>query len=223
LIKECVLLPNKSLVFGNGSIAGVDLVKFQPNKKLSCMIKKELDIPDKSFVFLYLGRLARDKGVLDLAKAFSELNATNAYLIFVGFDEGELSSQISHICSKKIHKLRFIGFTKEPYNYLASANVLCLPSYREGFGTVIIEAAAMGVPTIGSNIYGITDAIENNQTGLLHEVRDILGLKVLMDNALRDPLLLRRLSVAARDLAANKFDANLITNEWVEFYRLNLS
>ena len=218
LVKEAVLSPNKSLVFGSGSVAGVDLKKFKSNKRLGNEIRKQLGIPKDGFVYLFLGRLVEDKGVLDLAKAFSEINNSNIYLVFIGPDEAQISAHILNICAQKTKYLRLLGFSKEPYKYLASANVLCLPSYREGFGTVIIEAAAMGIPAIASNIYGITDAIQQNKTGLLHEPKDILGIKIAMESLLHKPLLLNKLKQAAKIRVVDKFDANKITDDWLKFY-----
>jgi glycosyltransferase involved in cell wall biosynthesis len=149
---------------------------------------------------------------------FSEINDLNSYLVFVGSDESKLSARILNICADKIKKIRILGFSKEPYKYLASANVLCLPRYREGFGSVIIEAAAMSVPAIGSNIYGITDAIQPNKTGLLHEPRDILGIKMAMEYLLHKPLLFNKLKKAAKKRAVDKFDANKVTDHWLKFY-----
>ena len=223
LVKESVLPPNKSLVFGSGSVAGVDLKKFKSNKRLGNEIRKQLGIPKDGFVYLFLGRLVEDKGVLDLAKAFSEINNSKIYLVFVGSDEAKLSAHILNICANKTKHIRLLGFSKEPYKYLASANVLCLPSYREGFGTVIIEAAAMGIPTIASNIYGITDAIQPNKTGLLHKPRDILGIKIAMESLLHKPLLLNKLKQAAKRRVTDKFDANKITNDWLKFYSRHVS
>lgn len=218
LVKEAVLSPNKSLVFGSGSVAGVDLKKFKSNKRFGNEIRKQLGIPKDGFVYLFLGRLVEDKGVLDLAKAFSEINNAKIYLVFVGSDEAKLSAHIFNICALKTKYIRIVGFSKKPYKYIASANVLCLPSYREGFGSVIIEAAAMSVPAIASNIYGITDAIEPNKTGLLHEPGDILGIKIAMESLLHKPLLLNKLKKAAKKRAVDKFDANKITDHWLKFY-----
>ena len=218
LIDEGVFSLEKALVFGSGSVAGVDLKKFKSNKRLGGEIRKQLGIPKDAFVYLFLGRLVLDKGILDLAEAFSEINDLNSYLVFVGSDESKLSTRILNICADKIKKIRILGFSKEPYKYLASANVLCLPSYREGFGSVIIEAAAMGVPAIASNIYGITDAIQPNKTGLLHEPRDILGIKMAMESLLHKPLLLNKLKKAAKRRAVDKFDANKVTDHWLKFY-----
>lgn len=218
LVKEAVLSPNKSLVFGSGSVAGVDLKKFKSNKRLGNEIRKQLGIPKDGFVYLFLGRLVEDKGVLDLAKAFSEINNSKIYLVFVGSDETKLSAHILNICAHKTKHIRVLGFSKEPYKYITLANVLCLPSYREGFGSVIIEAAAMGVPAIGSNIYGITDAIQLNKTGLLHEPGDILGIKIAMESLLHKPSLLNKLKQAAKRRVVDKFDANKITDHWLKFY-----
>ncbi len=223
LLKEAVLSPNKSLVFGSGSVAGVDLKKFKSNKRLGNEIRKQLGIPKDGFVYLFLGRLVVDKGILDLAEAFSEINDLNAYLVFVGSDEAKISARVLNICADKIKKIRILGFSKEPYKYLAAANVLCLPSYREGFGAVIIEAAAMGIPAIASNIYGITDAIQPNRTGLLHEPRDILGIKIAMESLLHKPLLLNKLKKAAKRRVVDKFDANKITDDWLKFYSRHVS
>ena len=218
LIKESVLSPDKALVFGSGSVAGVDLKKFKSNKHFGIEMRKQLGIPKDGFVYLFLGRLVEDKGVLDLAKAFSEINNSKIYLVFVGSDEAKLSAHILNICAHKTKHIRVLGFSKEPYKYITLANVLCLPSYREGFGSVIIEAAAMGVPAIGSNIYGITDAIQLNKTGLLHEPGDILGIKIAMESLLHKPLLLNKLKQAAKRRVVDKFDANKITDHWLKFY-----
>lgn len=218
LIKELVLPQNKALVFRNGSVAGVDLKKFKSNKYLGEVTRKQLKIPKDGFVYLFLGRLVIDKGVLDLAAAFSEIKNPKTYLIFVGSDEAKLSAHILNICAHKTQYIRVVGFSNTPYKYLASANVLCLPSYREGFGNVIIEAAAMGVPAIASNIYGVTDAIQPNITGLLHQPRDIEAIKKAMESLLHKPLLLNKLKRAAKRRVVNKFDANKITDDWLKFY-----
>ena len=222
LIEEGVLNENKSLVFGNGSIAGVDLLKFKANKRLRQSTRKDLSLPEDSTVFIYLGRLVKDKGVLDLACAFSEIVSLEAYLLFVGPDEGGFAERIKEICASKIKNVRMIGFTTEPNKYLAAADVLCLPSYREGFGNVIIESAAMGIPAIASNIYGITDALINNQTGLLHEAKDIPGIHSKLEQVLKDPLLVKKLAIAAKQRAVKDFDSKVITDEWLRFYHQNL-
>jgi glycosyltransferase involved in cell wall biosynthesis len=96
--------------------------------------------------------------------------------------------------------------------------VLCLPSYREGFGSVIIEAAACGVPAIGSRIYGITDAINENVTGLMHEAGNISELQIKLEQMATDRNLREKLGKNAYHRAINEFSSELITQAWCDFY-----
>jgi glycosyltransferase involved in cell wall biosynthesis len=219
LIQEKVLSENNSIVFGLGSVSGVDLKRFKSSKVVFNELRHTLGISEGAFVFTYLGRLNKDKGVLDLAQAFSTIKDSNAYLLIVGPDEGGFVDEIKKINARKLEQIRFVGFTKVPEQYLAASNALCLPSYREGFGSVIIEAAAMGVPAIASNIYGISDAVVNNETGLFHKPADVSSILACLNSFLNDPKLVKKYGDAAKLRAAKDFDANLITEHWVDFYK----
>ena len=218
LIDEKVLCKESSVVFGLGSVSGVDLKRFKANKAAFNELRHTLGISECAFVFTYLGRLNKDKGVLDLAQAFSKIKDLNAYLLIVGPDEGGFVDEIKKINAHKLDQIRFIGFTKVPEQYLAASNALCLPSYREGFGSVIIEAAAMGVPAIASNIYGISDAVVNNATGLLHMPADVSSILDCLNAFLNNPKLVKNYGGAAKLRAVKDFDANLITAYWGQFY-----
>jgi glycosyltransferase involved in cell wall biosynthesis len=93
---------------------------------------------------------------------------------------------------------------------------------RAGFGSVVIEAAGMEIPAVGSNIYGIKDAIKDNQTGLLHKVGDISNIKKSMEILLKDRYFLKALGRQAKARAICEFDANILTNMWLKFYKKNL-
>jgi len=218
LVEQKVLIEQKSVVFGSGSVCGVDLKKFKSSKKLRDEIRVQLSVPSDAVVYIYLGRLTKDKGVLDLASAFSNIRDIRAYLIMVGPDEANLTDQIESLVGDNRDKLRLIGFSSEPQHYLAASDVLCLPSYREGFGSVIIEAAAMGLPSIASNIYGISDAIQNHKTGLLHPPRDIDAICECIKRFLLDSELIKTYGIAARKRAVSEFDANLLSKYWLDFY-----
>ena len=219
LIDEKVLCKQNSVVFGLGSVSGVDLQRFKANKAAFNELRDALVIPEDAFVFTYLGRLNKDKGVLDLAQAFSRIKDSNTYLLIVGPDEAGFVDEIKKINAHKLEQIRFVGFTKVPEQYLAASNALCLPSYREGFGSVIIEAAAMGVPAIASNIYGISDALVRNETGLLHIPADVSSIFYCLNTFLNDPKLVKKYGDAAKLRAVRDFDANLITAHWVDFYK----
>ena len=216
LIQENVMVAEKSIVFGKGSISGVDTTKFKPNLLIRKKIRHQMNIKSNDILFLFLGRLTQDKGVLDLASAFNDI--VGLHLLFVGPDEQNLQQKIRNLKVNSRQYLHFVGYTSEPEDYISAADVLCLPSYREGFGSVIIEAAAMGVPAIASRIYGVTDAVVENQTGLLHNPHDILELKncitMMRDNAFRI-----KLGKQAKRRAISYFDSKLLTQCWVAFYR----
>lgn len=179
LLEQGVIPPGKSQVLANGSICGVDIARFHPDAVMRAGIRKQAGLADYDMLFLYVGRLTVDKGLLDLAAAFSRLCGVypDVHLMMVGPDEQGMREKIlSLIDAAHQRRLHFSGYTKTPEQYMAAADVLCLPSYREGFGVVIIEAAAVGIPAIASRIYGITDALEENVTGLLFEVGNIADL-----------------------------------------------
>jgi glycosyltransferase involved in cell wall biosynthesis len=218
LVEEKVLPLKKSIVFGSGSVSGVDLDTFKPCKKAYADVRRELSIPEDAFIFVYVGRLNAEKGVLDLATAFSKIHNDKSYLVLVGPDEGDYSQQIKNLSNMNLGRVRLIGFSSEPYRYLAASNALCLPSYREGFSTVIIEAAAMGVPAIASNIYGISDAVQNHKTGLLHPPKNSDQLLKCMELFLSNPDLVAQYGAAAKKRAVKEFDAKILTKYWLEFY-----
>ena len=219
LIDEKVMTPTKSQVFSKGSISGVDLARFGPKDTFRKEIRAKFNLIDSAVLFLFVGRLTRDKGVLDLAMAFSKLDIGSAYLFFVGPDENQMQIEIARITQKCRQFVHFLGHTNTPELYMAAADVLCLPSYREGFGSVVIEAAAMGIPTIASRIYGITDAVVEGETGLLHTPREVDEIEVCMTSLIKNSELRLKLGEQARLRAVEEFDSNILTQEWVNFYR----
>jgi len=221
LIREGIIRNAKSRVLGSGSLSGVDAARFRPDSEARAAVRAELGIAPEAMVFLFLGRLTRDKGVLDLAQAFASLAAVRpaAVLLLVGPDEERVRPKIESICRAHAGKLRFAGYTRTPERYIAAANALCLPSYREGFPTVIIEAAATGIPATGSRIYGITDAIIEGETGLLHTPADANDLAEKMEMLMKDPALRERLGARARQRAVAEFNQQRLTQALLDFYR----
>jgi glycosyltransferase involved in cell wall biosynthesis len=220
LIGNGLVPEGKASVLANGSICGVDGRRFRPDAAARARIRNEAGVPDAAVVFLFLGRLSRDKGVLDLARAFAGLAAqhANAHLAFVGPDEEGLRDPIENIVGNFADRVSVLAFTAKPEESMAAADVFCLPSYREGFGQVAIEAAATGLPVIASRIYGVIDAVVEGETGLLHPPADSEALRIHMDTLMRGPDLRRRLGEAGRVRALRDFSAERVTRALLDYY-----
>jgi len=224
LINENVVSREKISVLAKGSVCGVDTMRFIANNRKRASVRNSLSLKESDIVFLFLGRLNIEKGVLDLANAFSRVcvSFSSSHLIFVGPDEGNMQQKIKDICITNRCKVHFIGFTEYPEDYIAAADVLCLPSYREGFGQVIIEAAAAGIPALGSRIYGITDAIEEGKTGLLFEAGNVNDLTDKMIQFLKYPTLRKEMGGRARERVSRDFSKDILIQAMLNYYELKL-
>ena len=130
--------------------------------------------------------------------------------MIVGPNETKFAD-LKKLCDTNIYKsVKFLPFTTSPEKYIIGADVCCLPSYREGFGTVIIEAGSCEVPAIGTNIYGLKDAIEHGETGLLVEVKNIEDLAKNMILLAKNNDLRKKMGKNARKRVLKKFDSVLI-------------
>ncbi|MDD5298967.1 MAG: glycosyltransferase family 4 protein [Gallionella sp.] len=220
LAAEGVLPQGKGIVIGHGSICGVDAQRFHPDTQLRDAVRTELDISSDQTVILFLGRLNRDKGMLDLAVAFADIAAqhNDIILVLVGAEEDVPFTRIQEICGAHRDRLRRVTFTPNPERYMAAADIFCLPSYREGFGQVIIEAGASGVPSVASRIYGITDAIEDGQTGLLFPAGDVAALTQALLKLIANRELRQKMGEAARVRALELFPSQKITREVLALY-----
>jgi len=220
LESEGVLPPGKATVIGAGSTCGVDAARFHPDLVMRETVRHDLGIARDATVILFVGRLNRDKGMLDLAAAFDVIAKSNpdVVLLLVGSEEDVAFSRIQEICDGVRDRLRHVRFTSMPENYMAAADIYCLPSYREGFGMSIIEAAACTVPTVATRIYGITDAVAEGKTGLLYPVGDVAALtqnllKLIAENDLR-----KQMGNAARQRAIELFSSEKIIQHTMMMY-----
>jgi glycosyltransferase involved in cell wall biosynthesis len=112
----------------------------------------------------------------------------------------------------------YLGYREDPERYFAAADILCLPSYREGFGTVVIEAAAMGVPTVGTRINGLVDAVVDGETGILVEPRNADALIQGLQRLLEDAVLRERMGEMARQRAHERYSSDVVNAAVVEEY-----
>jgi len=221
LVQEGVVSAGRLKMLANGSICGVDIHRFSPDPEVRIQKRAQLGIPESARVLVYVGRLNVDKGLLDLAQAFTRIAAAHPdnHLLLVGPDEENMRTKIEQICNPNEGCLHFVGYTAQPEHYMAAADLLCLPSYREGFGMVLVEAAAMGLPTIGTRIYGISDAVVDGQTGLLFEPGSVDDLTAKLTQLLDDPALARRLGNAGQLRARKDFPDRLVSSALLAYYQ----
>ncbi|WP_199438211.1 glycosyltransferase [Vibrio owensii] len=208
--------------FLNGSLSGVDI------NAVNLELSKDYNIPcfenyDDYFVLGFMARKTREKGIFDLLNVFYRFRTMNGskktVLFFIGPDDsgGELDilrSQSPELFEGVVE----IGAVDMPFKYLSNFDVLLLPSYREGFGSIIIDAAVCGVPSISSNIVGLKDAVEHEKTGYLFEVGDIEKATEYLNVLYYDINLRESLARNAYDRAISHFDCNEIYDEQIRSY-----
>ncbi len=220
LTDERVVRPGGVSVLGSGSVSGVDLERFRPDPATRDGLRAEFGVSDEVPVFLFVGRLVRDKGVADIFEAFSALALAHPdwELWMVGPDEEGWQADYEKQSEQAGCRIRWCGATMQPERFMAAADVFVMPSYREGFGSVVIEAAACGIPTIAYRIDGIVDAVEDDRTGLLVNKYDRGALARAMQRLATDAGRRLELGEAALERARGQFSSQSVTQAWVGFY-----
>lgn len=182
-VAEGIFPEKKTVVVWNGSSGGVDLGKFNfaRRNEWRCGVRAALGYDKEDFIFGFAGRITRDKGVNEILSAFHRLQKP-AKLLLVGNAEGlNTLDQALLAMAKRNKDIIFHKSVNDIERYFAAMDVLLLPSYREGFGNVIVEAAAVGTPAIVSNIPGPVDAVEEGKTALTVPPKDPNALLAAMD------------------------------------------
>jgi glycosyltransferase involved in cell wall biosynthesis len=209
--KERLYPPNKGSVIFYGSACGVDFTKFNISKKREYRkkIREFHQIPENAFVFGFVGRITRDKGINELFEASEAILSKdrNIYLLLVGrIEKEEMLDKTLYKWSKTNQKVVYVGFSTKVEEYLSAMDCYVLPSYREGFGMSVIEAEAMGVPVIVTNIPGPVDAMVRERTGLVIEKKSVESLANAMRTLSQNTQLCQAYSVAALSYAVENFD-----------------
>ena len=220
LESERILPSGKAKLIGAGSVCGVDTARFHPDKDVGNTMRDGLGIAHDATVILFVGRLNRDKGMLDLAAAFDMISKyyPDVVLLLVGDEEDVPFGKIKEICRAAPDRLHHVSFSSTPERYMMLADIYCLPSYREGFGMTIIEAAACGVPTIASRIYGITDAVADGKTGFLFPAGDVEALTKNLLKLIVKKDLRHQMGIRACHRANKLFSSKKIIGETMMFY-----
>jgi glycosyltransferase involved in cell wall biosynthesis len=221
---------NKLKVLANGSSNGIDTTHFNPTlfpDEQKEKLKTQLGIVSDDFVFVFVGRLVGDKGINELVMAFKHLSAQNkkVKLLLVGDEEPELDPLLPET-QKTIQNHPSIittGWVNDVRPYFAISDVLVFPSYREGFPNVVLQAGAMGLASIVSNINGCNEIIEHNFNGLIVPAKDKQKLQSAMKLLLDDQPLKTKLANNARPNIVAKYKQEVVWQALLQEYNRLLS
>lgn len=204
----------------NGNINGIDLTYFNRTKEVE--EKASLIRKPNTFTFIFVGRLVKDKGVNELIEAFNKISQEqkDVRLILVGKFEEALDPLFSS--SKEIinnNKLiDFVGYQNDIRPYLVASDVLILPSYREGFPNVILQAGAMGIPCIVTDINGCNEAIIDGKNGIIIPKQDSNALYEAMKRIKTDVDLHKNLALNSRALISSRYDQKDLWDALLNMY-----
>lgn len=208
-------------VLGYGNIKGIDLETFDPKSEEVISSASKISDPG-CFTFVYVGRLVKDKGINELVEAFVRLNAENANtrLVLVGTDEDESDPLLPETLKmiKKHPCIQGVGRQNDVRHWLLASDVLVHPSYREGFPNVVIEAGAMGLPSIVTDINGSREIITHKENGVIVPPRDSEALYVAMKSALANREDLKRMASNARPMIAKRFEQSFVRRCLKDYY-----
>lgn len=212
-------------LIGNGNINGIDLTCFDRTPEVMEKAKTYRD--DTCFVFCFVGRLVHDKGIDELVSAFVRLQQEfrNCRLWLVGNFESELDP-VTPETEAYIHRhpaIKFMGWQEDIRPFLAAADAFVFPSYREGFPNVVLQAGAMGLPCIVTDINGCNEIIEDGRNGVIIPSHDSECLYRAMRNFISSPLFAEQLAQNARLRIAQRYDRRMLWEALRKVYQEQIS
>ena len=220
---------NKLKIIANGSSNGIDTAFFSPDQVTEIervTLREKLNIQPDDFVFVFVGRIVSDKGINELIKAFSELQAAEnnepagIKLLLVGGLENDLDplnpETLAEINQNK--DIISVGFQQDVRSFFAIADALVFPSYREGFPNVVMQAGAMGLPSIVSDINGCNEIIVEGENGLIIPPKNVEKLKEKMLTLAKDKNLYTKLKGNSRRMIENRYEQSVVWNALLEEY-----
>jgi glycosyltransferase involved in cell wall biosynthesis len=213
---------DRTVIFGSGSCNGVDASRFTatPERiRRAAALRYQFGIPAQAPVLLFVGRLTSDKGIPELVRAFLTLGKQfpDLHLLLAGCFEDEDPLPIdTRKCLETHPRVVFAGPVQEIATYYAIADVVVLPSHREGLPTVILEAQAAGKPVVGASVTGIVDVVVDGETGLLFPVGDVPALAETLTRLITDKALAIKLGRAGQDQVKRNFQQEQV---WEALHR----
>ncbi|MBK0371284.1 glycosyltransferase family 4 protein [Flavobacterium agrisoli] len=215
IIQEQFCQPEKLKVLANGSSNGIDTTHFNCShfsKEDNQKLREKWNIHPDNFVFVFVGRLVGDKGINELIDAFCKLETLGAKLLLVGSLESELDAlhQTTLDAIATNTSIISVGFQSDVRPYFAISDALVFPSYREGFPNVVMQAGAMGLPSIVSNINGCNEIIVEGENGMIIPVKDSAAIYDAMQKMLQNESYRHKLQAKARPMIVNRYEQKVV-------------
>jgi glycosyltransferase involved in cell wall biosynthesis len=218
------------MLIGAGSSNGVDAIsRFNPDlvsARLAHAVRAKHGIPTDAALVGFVGRLTRDKGIVELLEAWRTVRSINptAHLLVVGAEDSACPDTVNAIAGLRSDpRVHLHGSDRDTPPIYAALDLLVLPTYREGFPNVLLEAGAMRVPVVATMVAGCVDAVEHERTGLLVPARDSHSLAAAISRYVSDKQLGVRHGRAARERILRLFDQQVIWNGLAELYGAGIS
>jgi glycosyltransferase involved in cell wall biosynthesis len=217
IVQEKFCASSKLKVLGNGSSNGIDIGYFDPElftESQNLDLRQSLNIGTSDFVFIFVGRLVSDKGINEMVAAFAshQILHPQSKLLLVGDYEADLDP-LTPITLEAIQNNSAIlttGFQADVRPYFALANALIFPSYREGFPNVVMQAGAMGLPCIVTNINGSNEIINEGINGVIVSVKNTASLLLSMNEFVENSQLFYQLQTKSRSMIATRYNQQVI-------------
>lgn len=224
MIEDGICAKDKAVVIHHGSASGIDLDKFKIDSSLqNTDVRKKLGISPTDFVFIFVGRIVKDKGVNELISSFVKLHSQihSVHLILVGTEERNLNpiSNESRITIETHLNIHAVGRQSDIRPYLLSSDAFVLPSFREGFGMVLLEAGAMGLPCITTNISGCNEIVIHGENGEIIPPRDENALFEKMKEWINNPEKVAKMANNSRKLVEDRFDQKIVWSALLMEYK----
>jgi glycosyltransferase involved in cell wall biosynthesis len=221
--KKLICQPKKMKILGKGSANGVNIDNFrktESNLQSAKCFRETHGISDRVYVFGYVGKLELEKGIKELANAWRLINKKHNNIHLIIISPPEIDPDVSNAIKKlkQYNNVHFIGFMHNPTIGYAAMDCLVLPTYNEGFPTVILEAGSMELPVIASRTYGCTDAIIDGITGHLVAPRNAEALAQGMERILSNKDEGLKLGKNARKRCEEFFRQELVWQSFADFY-----
>lgn len=223
LISDNLCSTTKAIVILHGSASGIDIVRYKKDPSQTIRIREELKISNSDFVFVFVGRIVQDKGINELINAFVKVQSlySATHLLLIGSQERSLDpiSEESNLTIETHKNIHAVGRKSDIRPYLSSADALVLPSYREGFGMVLVEAGAMGLPCITTDISGCNEIIVQDVNGEIIPSRDEDALYEKMKEWVENPEKVSQMAGKARALVESRYEQKIVWDALLSEYQ----